>query len=522
MSARELIRRSVSGNMSSLKATPEKLPAQTMGRKSISTSAGLSSVTKNAPNQSGTTASAAIRKKIAEVSDNESVMSSFSRSTVNSKVISRSVTPNKTSGGQRSSFHTPTTTKTPITNKMTPSPRGSASVSSHNLNNSFSESSTSTTNRRTPVKAQTPKFGYSDNSSKSLTRKTSFGSVGSSISASPSVSSVISSASKTRRSLGTGIPQSTHAIKHQKSADELDEIYSTNNVVSSLKAQKIPSAQLLRTTIQRIDTASMPHTLNPLRKHAASPFTNNSNNNSFSNLSRRNSRSGNDEMLEQRRPSFNYNHNENSAASKLEINDNFGMDIKTVDVDDEMENGEGEDERFASPPNSRNSSLQDLKPLGKPSSSNSLLGVKPSPLTSSRPGPFTHRKSYMMPQTPDLENARELSQVDDDGEDLLSMFVRSADPHDQYPSPPAPPLSSRSKSTSFKFQNSPRRVVFPPPYPIKTLFPTDAVEKSDKSPYMPPLMHSTPSAINAIYRAAVAKEASTSQTMLGRIASFRK
>jgi hypothetical protein len=307
-------------------------------------------------------------------------------------------------------------------------------------------------------------------------------------------------------------------MKSQKSVDELDEIYSTDHVVSTLKAQKIPSAQLLRTTIQRIDTVSVPHTMNPLRRGSASPYLN-SNNSSFSNLSRRGSKTGKEDLLDAKKQLF-----ESAEASrKTEISNNFGMDIKTVEADEDADAFDGDDDHLQSPPTSRSSSLQDLKPLGKAPSTNSLLGVKPSPLVSSRSGPFSHRKSYMMPQTPNSPlETDQTSEIDDGVDDLLSMFVHSTEIYEQYPSPPAPALSTKTKSTSFnKFQSSPRKQVFPPPYPLKSLFPTD-VGLRENTPYMPPLQHSTPSAISAIYRAAVAKEAANSQTMLGRIASFKR
>jgi hypothetical protein len=346
--------------------------------------------------------------------------------------------------------------------------------------------------------------------------------------------------------------------------DELDEIYSTENVVSSLKAQRVPSAQLLRTTIQRLDTAAVPHTMNPLRRNSLTQSQSQngtgSNNNSFTHA-RRDSKSGKDDMNRSfssttstsatatRRASTSTTTATDSATKAVQ--DNFGLDIKVVDADDDVDVPDDDDEEnVASPPTSRSSSLQDLKPLGKPPSATNVLGVKPSPLSTSRPNPFAHRKSYMMPQTADaidttssshgnsnsfsyqtpqaLASHSSMRHDNDDGEDLLTMFVNSADTHEPeaYPSPTAPvpsSLFSRSKSNNnIRFRESPRKTTYPPPYPVKALHPVAMDSGSERACYMPSLVHSTPAAISAIYRAAIAKEAASSQTMLGRISSFRR
>lgn len=569
---RETMRRSLSSavpanNKTQTATAADRAPVQSLGRKSLSTSTPVSKpVSSSTSTSTSKIGSTAIRKKIGDT-DNDSVVSTSSRATTASKIPSRSATPNKTAGStqRQVSASTPTAAKTP--SRLTPSPKSTSAAKP--LSGSFSDQSTASTNgvksARTPVKAAVPKFSHTD-SSKSLTRKTSFGSVGSVASATPSVQSTVSSASKARRpSIGGGsatmkttASQSSLPVKPQKSVDELDEIYSTENVVSSLKAQRVPSAQLLRTTIQRLDTAAVPHTMNPLRRNSLTQSqTQNgtgSNNNSFTNA-RRDSKSGRDYMnrsfsstTSTTRKTTSTSTGVDSAATKA-VQDNFGLDIKVVDVDDDVDVPEDDEENLASPPTSRSSSLQDLKPLGKPPSATNVLGVKPSPLSTSRPNPFAHRKSYMMPQTPDAtettttssnghsfthqtpqgSSSHHSSMHHDDGEDLLTMFVNSADMHEQeaYPSPtaPMPPsnLFSRSKSNSnIRFRESPRKTTYPPPYPVKALHPVAMDSDSERACYMPSLVHSTPAAISAIYRAAIAKEAASSQTILGRIASFRR
>jgi hypothetical protein len=449
---------------SSTKPAIEKGPPQSIGRKSLSKSTPFAS------------SSTSIRKNLNE--SGESDKTKIEPITSVSKTNTSS-THTKATVVQRTTL-TPTYSFKTSTN-FTPSPKTSSTVK--NLHISLFPDLPSS--RRTPVKTSTPQFGHLDHA-KDLARKTSFGSVGSNASSTYSMSSEMSGTSKSRRSMGA-----THQLalnmKSQKSIDELDKIYSTDRVVSALKAQKIPSAQFLRTTIQRIDTAPAPHTMNPLRKGSAS------------------------ELLDP-----------NEALRKIEISNNFGMDIKTVEEDEDADAVDGNDDHQPHPTN-RSSSLQDLKPLGKAPSTNSLLGVKPSPLVSSRPVSFSHRKSYMMPQTPNsllvTDQGKEISEVDDGMDDLLSMFVHSTGIYKQHP---APALSTRSKSTNFnEFQSSPRKQVFPPPYVIKSLFPSD-VGRRETASYMPSLQRSSPSAISAIYRAAVAKEAASSQTMLGRIASFKR
>eukprot|EP01033_Poteriospumella_lacustris_P001995 gene1995-1451_t len=378
-------------------------------------------VSSSASTSTSNIGSTAIRKKIGDT-DNDSVVSTSSRATTASKIPSRSATPNRTAGStqRQVSASTPTASsaaKTP--SRLTPSPKSTSSAKP--LSGSFSDQSTASTNgvksARTPVKAPVPKISHTD-SSKSLTRKTSFGSVGSVASATPSVQSTVSSASKARRpSIGGNATtkaasqsQSSLPVKPQKSVDELDEIYSTENVVSSLKAQRVPSAQLLRTTIQRLDTAAVPHTMNPLR---------------------------------------------------------------------------------------RNSLTQSQTQNGTGSNNNS----------------FTHAR-------------RDSKSGKDDMNRSFSSTTNTHEP-EAYPSPtaPVPPSSlfSRSKSNNnIRFRESPRKTTYPPPYPVKALHPVAMDSGSERACYMPSLVHSTPAAISAIYRAAIAKEAASSQTMLGRISSFRR
>lgn len=447
--------------ISSTKPAIEKGPPQSIGRKSLSTSTPFAS------------SSPSIRKNLNESGESDKTKIEPITSVSKTNTFSMHT---KATVVQRTTL-TPTNSFKTSTN----SPKTASTVKNLHIS-PFSDLPSS---RRTPVKTPTPQFGHLDHA-KDFARKTSFGSVGSNASSTYSMSLEMSGTSKLRRSMGA-THQSALNMKSQKSIDELDEIYSTDRVVSALKAQKIPNAQFLRTTIQRIDTAPAPHTMNPLRKDSASELV-----------------------------------DHYDALRKIEISNNFGMDIKTVEADEDADAIDGNDDHQPHP-TSRSSSLQDLKPPGKAPSTNSLLGVKPSPFVSSRPVSFSHRKSFMMPQTPNsllvTDQGKEISEVDDGMDDLLSMFVHSTEIYEQHP---APALSTRSKSTNLnKFQSTPRKQVFPPPYVIKSLFPSD-VGRWEAASYMPSLQRSSPSAISAIYRAAVAKEAASSQTMLGRIASFKR
>lgn len=416
-------------------------------------------------------------------------------------------------------------------------------------------------------------------------------------------------ASKARPSIGG---EADHAALSSEppNLEQLDSLYSTQSVVSSLKAANIPSANLLRTTIQRVDTIGVPSTPNPLLRRPSSQQQQsnsapNSRNGSFiqRSSSNNNSRSRMDSHDSSNSISNVYSRDDSSqqqdAISRLPTLDasELGDDIRHVEDDSDTDDSDSDDGegtgvlalafgRSASKSqqsqqsvtantqhNNSNNSLNQLAPLksvrsGSFNGSVTAMATQRNSFTLGGASPFAKRMSYMMQPSP----ADVASSYDDNDQqqDLVQMFTsvdgHVDDDHAQLSSPEKSPPRvvqpatsattvgggghntikrtasgnihrslSRTLSkgnmgnTNNSSSGSPLNVhksqrgftSFVPPYPARLITNnhhahlTSAQSQQDSNGlatglysqvYMPSLVHSTPAAISAIYRAAIARE----------------